>query len=122
MQLHGRQQRLGDIEESRQRDVDHAVPVVLGHQCHDVVATDAGIVDDNLDVLAIMTSLPLIQRLVRLLAVAHVEGQQFAVAPRHFQRPTGFGLVAGVIDYHLVALLCQADTNGPSYASATAGY
>ena len=105
MQLHGRQQWLGDVEESGQRDVQYAVPIVLGHQRHHVVAPDAGIVDHHLDVFAVMALLPLVECRAHLQAVAHVEGHQFALTVTEFKGFLCLSLVAGIIDDDPIAFL-----------------
>src|SRR5262249_17507296 len=46
---HGQQERLGDIEEAVERDIDDARPLRVPHPRHHGIVEYAGVVDENLD-------------------------------------------------------------------------
>ena len=122
MELHGREQGLCDVEETRERDVEHTMPVVFRHEGHHIVATDACIVDHDLDILAIVLLLPLRQGSTCLFTVADIEAHELALTTNEVEGLLGFSVVAGIIDDDMIALLGQSLADGATNAAAASCY
>ena len=98
------------------------MPVSLGHQCHDIVTTDAGIVDDDRDVFTLVCCLPASQGSTRLFAVADIEAHQGTLSATLFQRLLSLSVIAGIVYQYMVALLSQFYCDGPAYAATATCY
>jgi len=97
------QQPTRQIEEAVQRRIQHAVPVFVGHENHQVVVADAGIVHQHAHIVIGVGVAPRFHRGFHGFRVGYVERQQLrlSAAGGYFVGyQTGSLLVAFIVDNH----------------------
>ena len=122
MELHLWDEWSRDVVETAKRDVDDAVPVFGWHKSHQVVAANACIVDNHLDVFILVGILPGFESRLDLFGVTYIELQHLAIATSlTHQAKCLFGSIgaAHIINNNMVAQLCQLDTHCTANAAAT---
>ena len=123
MEHHRLEEGLRYIVKPAERDAQDAIPILRRHKRKEIIAPDARVVDQYLDVCVGMRICPRLQRLRYLGLAAHVEAQQLTRLPslaHEFERPCRLFFVTYVINQHMIAHLGQLDADGPADASASA--
>ena len=121
MQQHSLKDGPRNVEETVKVRIDNALPLIGFHPDHQVVFPDAGIVDQDLDILLGMGRLPAFNGRADRLRVAHVETDQFALTADGVQGFPGRGLVRDIVDEDMVAHAGEGEGDGAADTAAAAG-
>ena len=104
-----------EVEETVEGCVEHTVPFVVSHHEHHVVVTDAGVVDEDGDIVIGMRVLPVVHSFVDSFFVGNVERHELSLAAFSLNELLylqGFRFIGAVVDDDGLPHLCQAQGYG----------